>query len=154
MASPDSTLNPADSNPAPLAAPLLKFSVQFNRKEGITEEAFTTYMNTVQMPRAAPVIKKHGIVKYSLFLSPSPMRAAFGDELVNQLDKPTWKMTGFDAMTSYWVRSPDDLRALLADPEWEEKVTGPEAEWIDMETVVVLAGFETTYVEDGDIVLK
>ncbi|KAK4449718.1 hypothetical protein QBC34DRAFT_463111 [Podospora aff. communis PSN243] len=152
MASPHSSSNPTGSNPKPSATPLLKFSVQFNRKEGITEEAFTTYMNTVQMPRAAPVIKKHGIVKYSLFLCPSPMRAAFGDELVNQLDKPTWKMTEFDAMTSYWVRSPDDLRALLADPEWEEKVTGPEAEWIDMETVVVLTGFETTYVEGGELV--
>lgn len=86
------------------------------------------------------------------FITPSFLRHAFAGE-IEQLQKP-WVMADYDAVTSYWVRSPDDMRCLLTDPEWQQDITGPEKEWVAAENVVVLAGFETVYLQDGKIINK
>ena len=80
------------------------------------------------------------------------MRAAFGDELQNKLGKTGWEMSPFDAVTTYWVRNPDDMRGLLADPDWTGKMGANEEGWIDTERATVMAGFETIYIQDGKIV--
>jgi hypothetical protein len=66
--------------------------------------------------------------------------------------KPGWALSDFDAVTSYWVRTPDDIRALLSDPEWAEKVSEREKHWVNTGNVVITAGWETVYLEDGQIV--
>jgi hypothetical protein len=78
------------------------------------------------------------------------LRDAYAAELQG-MERKGWAMSEYSLMTSYWVRSPDDMRALLADPEWHEKVNEPEKDWIDTENIVILAGYETVYIEDEEI---
>ncbi|KAH8816997.1 hypothetical protein F5884DRAFT_873860 [Xylogone sp. PMI_703] len=131
------------------AEQLLKFTVQHYRKAGVSEDNFVKWMKEVHVPSAIKLIQKHNIVNYSVFITPTFLQHAFTAE-IEQLKKP-WSMANFDAVTSYWVRSPDDMRGLLTDPEWLQSINEPEKEWVAAENVVVLAGFETVYLQDGKI---
>ena len=61
-------------------------------------------------------------------------------------------MADFDVTTSYWVRNPDELRTLLADPEWDEEVQSKEDSWVDSDRASIQVGFEAVFVEDGQII--
>lgn len=61
-------------------------------------------------------------------------------------------MSEFDAITSYWVNDPDHVRALLADPEWKEKVSDVESPWVNAEVASILMGYETVYIDGGELV--
>ncbi|KAF2136528.1 uncharacterized protein K452DRAFT_322356 [Aplosporella prunicola CBS 121167] len=129
--------------------PLLKLSVQHYRKEGVSEEAFTRWIQEDHIRRAVRILQKHNVVRYAQYLTPSAAREMFQADLAH---KPGWKLADYDAIISYWVRSADDMRGLLADPEWAEQVNARETEWADTVNVVTMAGFETVYIEDGQIV--
>ncbi|KAI0378200.1 hypothetical protein F5Y04DRAFT_284193 [Hypomontagnella monticulosa] len=48
--------------------------------------------------------------------------------------------------------NPDELRTLLADPEWDEEVQSKEESWVDTDRASIQVGFETVFVEDGQII--
>lgn len=151
--------------------PLLKFSVMHYKKEGVSDEAFKKWFEEEQIPQSITMFKKYNIARYSMvllptiakafrspvtniltkYLTPSILREKFDQELKERRNT-NWKMADFSAVTSYWVHDPDDLRNVLASPEWAEKIAGPETDWVNMESAVVLAGFETVYLEDGKII--
>ncbi|CAJ2507176.1 Uu.00g083620.m01.CDS01 [Anthostomella pinea] len=106
----------------------------------------------VHRPRMVRLVHKHNVFRYSLFLTPSFMRQQFHNDLQETRPKPGWQMADFDVTTSYWVRSPDDLRNMLADPEWDSEVQDKEDGWIDMDRASIQVGFETVFVDDGQIV--
>lgn len=43
---------------------------------------------------------------------------------------PGWKLTPYDVTSSYWA-TPEQLRAMLTDPDWEGKVIKFEKVWMD-----------------------
>lgn len=61
-------------------------------------------------------------------------------------------MTPYDVTSSYWVSDPATLRELLTDPDWEGKVVAFEKDWIDTSRAEVQIGWETTYLEGGEMV--
>ncbi|KAI1455403.1 hypothetical protein F4805DRAFT_436086 [Annulohypoxylon moriforme] len=133
------------------AKPLLKFSVMHYKKEGVSDEAFKKWFEEEQIPRSISIFKKYNIARYSMFLTPAVLREAFDQELKERRNT-NWKMADFSAVTSYWVHDVDDLRNVLSSDEWAEKIAGPETDWVNMESAVVLAGFETVYLEHGEII--
>lgn len=64
---------------------------------------------------------------------------------------PGWKFAPFDVTASIWGE-PDQLRALLSDPEWHSKVIAFEKGWIDTERAETQIGWETDFLKDGKIV--
>lgn len=44
----------------------LKFTLTHYRKEGITHDAFMKWLVEVHLPKAFPVLKKHGVTGYAL----------------------------------------------------------------------------------------
>ena len=52
------------SAPKTTGGPLMKYSMEHYRKEGVSEEAFMDWFFNVLLPKALPVMKKHNIVKY------------------------------------------------------------------------------------------
>jgi hypothetical protein len=80
------------------------------------------------------------------------LRQSFEAEIKEQKEAPGWKLAPFDVTSTYWVDDPDKLKALLADPDWENNVIASEKPWIDTERAECQVGFETTFIENGEIV--
>lgn len=81
------------------------------------------------------------------------MRSVFQEDLDKLKGSlPGWKMTPYDVTSSYWVSDPATLRELLTDPDWEGKVVAFEKDWIDTSRAEVQIGWETTYLEGGEMV--
>ncbi|KAI0412243.1 hypothetical protein F5X98DRAFT_379989 [Xylaria grammica] len=103
-------------------------------------------------PRMAKLVQKHNVARYSLYLTPSFLRGAFQQDLQKFRGKEGWKMADFDVTTTYWVKDPDHLRNMLSDPEWDAQVQDLEEGWIGQDRAAVQVGWETVYVEDGQII--
>lgn len=41
-------------------------------------------------------------------------------EVLRQLVRPDWTVPDYDMIMSYWLRSMDDMMALVSCPEWPE----------------------------------
>ena len=54
-------------------------------------------------------------------------------------------------MISVWVRSTDDMMAIVLDPDFQSLVAG-ENEICDTERAHLTAGWEEVFVEDGKVV--
>ncbi|KAI1822717.1 hypothetical protein F4861DRAFT_513263 [Xylaria intraflava] len=131
---------------------LLKLSVQHYKHKDVSQDDFYKWLHAEHIPVAAEIVKKHNIVRWSTTLNPVAMQQAFGEELHSSLGKPAgWVMADFDAVTNYWVRDPNDIRALMRDPEWAERVSAVEVGWIDPERASILVGFENVFIDDGEI---
>lgn len=61
-------------------------------------------------------------------------------------------MGGADAILTYYVDSLDDLRRLLEDPEYQTKGRVKEKGWMDPSKGEIRVGWETTYIEKGQVV--
>lgn len=55
-------------------------------------------------------------------------------------------------MTSSYWGTPDQLRAMLSDPDWNSKVVAFEERWIDTSRAETQIGFETDFLQDGKII--
>lgn len=60
-------------------------------------------------------------------------------------------MAPYDVTSSYWA-TPEQLRAMLADPDWEGKVVAFERDWIDTSRESTQIGWESAFLQDGKIV--
>lgn len=60
-------------------------------------------------------------------------------------------MSPADVTSSYWG-TPDQLRAMLSDPDWNGKVVAFEKGWIDTSRAETQIGFETDFLQDGEII--
>ncbi|KAF3018953.1 hypothetical protein E8E14_011900 [Neopestalotiopsis sp. 37M] len=131
---------------------LLKWSVHHYKLPEVDDQAFAKWYTEVQVPQMMKIVQKHGILKYTLYITPSYLRQGFEAEIKEQKSAPGWKLAPFDVTSNYWVDDPDKLKAMLADPDWENIVIASERPWIDTERAECQVGFETTFLEDGDIV--
>ncbi|KAI0471775.1 hypothetical protein GGR56DRAFT_682028 [Xylariaceae sp. FL0804] len=135
---------------------LLKFTVQHYKDANVTDEEFSKWYLEVHRPRMVRLVHKHNVARYALYLTPSSLRAAFQEDLDKFRGAAAgfkgWQMADFDVTTTYWVRNPDELRNMLADPEWDEQVQKPENGWIDQDRASIQVGWENVYVEDGQII--
>ncbi|XXH03875.1 hypothetical protein Hte_010283 [Hypoxylon texense] len=99
------------------ASPLTKFDVCIYKSDGISEEEFFNWATKVYPVKASPLIKKHGIVKWT---QPTGFKGPMRHALKNDMGRPDWSVPDYDLVITYWLRSLDDMRALTMDPEWAE----------------------------------
>lgn len=50
---------------------VVKATILVKKKEGMSDEDFVEYYNSVHAQRAVPILQKHGIISYSLVIPPS-----------------------------------------------------------------------------------
>jgi hypothetical protein len=60
-------------------------------------------------------------------------------------------MGGADATLTYYFRNINDMRALLADPEYQKRGHDSETAWIDSSKGQLRVGWEIAYVETANI---
>ncbi|XXH02498.1 hypothetical protein Hte_008874 [Hypoxylon texense] len=129
---------------------LWKFQVQHKKKPDVDTEAFYKWYKDELMPECIRLVKKYNIPRYSVFFTPPAVRQPWRDDFENRLQKPHWSIPDWDATTCYWVRDPEDLKQLQADPEWTSRVNAMEEPWI-ASAISISIGYETIYFEDGTV---
>ncbi|KAI1353991.1 hypothetical protein F5Y01DRAFT_274926 [Xylaria sp. FL0043] len=131
---------------------LLKFTVQHYKSPNVSDDAFMKWYQEEHRPRMVKLVHKHNVARYALFLTPSFLRNGFQEDLQKFRGKQGWKMADFDVTTTYWVKDPEHLRNMLSDPEWDAQVQDLEEGWVDQERALIQVGWETVYVEDGQVI--
>ncbi|KAI0118031.1 EthD domain-containing protein [Hypoxylon sp. NC0597] len=128
----------------------LKYTITHYRKPGHTHEAFIKYIVEDHLPLALPVFKKHGIITYSLFVTPAILNDGLKQELGQM--RPTWDFADFDCVIEFSIPDVQAIRNVLADPEWAAAVKDQE-DWVDTSKALVSLGYSTPYLlETGEIV--
>lgn len=77
------------------------------------------------------------------------MCAAFQTDL--EKVRPTWEVSKADFVLEYWLPDMGCLKNLIADPEWNESAVKGQDDWLDMSKSTIHIGYDTTYLEDGNI---
>ncbi|KAH7307926.1 hypothetical protein BKA65DRAFT_415260 [Rhexocercosporidium sp. MPI-PUGE-AT-0058] len=129
---------------------LLKICVNHYKAPTCSDADFEKFMTTSHIQAAAGIIARHGIVRYAQYLTPLEARNIFAPDITAM--PPGWMLSPYDAQTQYYVRSANDLRGLLMDPEWHEKVGKVETEYTNVGDVMIMVGWETVYIEEGEVV--
>jgi hypothetical protein len=83
-------------------------------------------------------------------MTPEAVRKPWEQEMAA---RSGWSFATFDSVDSFWVHDPKDFQNLLSDPEWAGgKFRETEATYGNLESAVVIVGWDTVYLEDGEIV--
>ncbi|KAL7619778.1 hypothetical protein AAE478_010320 [Parahypoxylon ruwenzoriense] len=128
----------------------MKYTVTHYRKQQHTHEAFIKYIVEDHLPLAMPVLKRHGILGYSLFVTPAPLNDALKQEIGKV--RPSWDFADFDCFIEYTIPNVQAIRNVLSDPEWPVAVKDQE-DWVDTTKALVSLGYCTPYLlETGEVV--
>ncbi|CAL5870493.1 uncharacterized protein PFLUO_LOCUS4730 [Penicillium psychrofluorescens] len=127
----------------------VKFTITHYRKQEHTHEAFIKWMVEEHLPLAIPVFKKHGVIEYSLFVTPPPLNDALKQE-VGQV-RPTWDFADFDCFIEYTLPNAEVIKNIMSDPDWAVALKDQD-DWVDVPKALVSLGYSTTYVKDGKAV--
>ncbi|KAI6084115.1 hypothetical protein F4821DRAFT_271364 [Hypoxylon rubiginosum] len=102
------------------ASPLIKFDVCIYKSDDISEDEFFNWATKVYSVKAGPLMKRYGIVKWTQTLQPTGFRGPMRHALKTDMGRPDWTVPDYDLVTTYWLRSLDDMQALTTDPVWAE----------------------------------
>ena len=70
-------------------------------------------------------------------------------DIAKQFD---WTLADYDGYVEFIVRSVEDLKKAVEDPEYPEKVLPDEQRFMDQSNSVVTVGWEEVYVKDGKVI--
>ncbi|ROW12643.1 hypothetical protein VMCG_00583 [Cytospora schulzeri] len=109
------------------AQPLIKFDVCIYKKDDVSQEDFFNWATKEYPVKATALIKRHGVVKWAQIVQPVQFREPLRHALKTEMGRPDWTIPDYDLVTTYWLRSLDDMLALTTDPEWAELEKGAQA---------------------------
>ncbi|KAH9908565.1 hypothetical protein F4778DRAFT_352097 [Xylariomycetidae sp. FL2044] len=132
----------AESSTQQAAAGRVKFTVTHYRQSQHTHEAFIKWIVEDHLPAAIPIFKKHGVLGYTLFVTPQAMNDPLKQSL--QATRPTWDVADYDCVIEYTLPGPGTVGAIMSDPEWIEIVSDQE-KWVDVPKALVSLGVATAY---------
>ncbi|KJZ72353.1 hypothetical protein HIM_08279 [Hirsutella minnesotensis 3608] len=76
---------------------LIRLDVCMYKNDKVSFEELAKYATEEYPPKGVPIMKKFGIVKWA-----------------------TWTVPDYDIVLSYWLRSIDDMYAMISSSEWDE----------------------------------
>ena len=116
----------------------MKYTVEYYRKDGVSEKAFVDWFTNQFLPRAVPIMRKHNILQYAIEKPDVRVGAAFQAEVQGG----GWKVNNCDFVMEYWVKDEKDMRNLAMDPEWA--LDEDTNNWLDMSKSTVRISNDTT----------
>jgi hypothetical protein len=84
------------------------------------------------------------------FHTPPAARAIIEEKLPWAL-RPGFKLDDHDITINVWVRTTEDMLAIVMDPDFQTLVAGDD-KTVDLTKATITAGWEEVYVENGKIV--
>ncbi|ETS86015.1 hypothetical protein PFICI_04040 [Pestalotiopsis fici W106-1] len=127
---------------------VIKYTVEHNRKDGVSEEDFIEWFTNTLIPQMVPVMQKNNILKYAVHKTDHQISTAFQ----SQVDKvrPGWVVSKCDLILEHWVNDLGDIMKLSQDPEWAAALKDQDV-WMDNSKSNIHIGYDTIYIEDGTI---
>ncbi|KAH7312619.1 hypothetical protein B0I35DRAFT_513942 [Stachybotrys elegans] len=132
--------------------PMLKVSVLHYRDPSRDEETWIKWYMEEHIPRFIPIVQRHGIHRCELYITPQSLKDKFQADLDELKGDGDERMASYDAVITYWVTDPQQMRNMLTDPDWTDKVAAFEVGWIDLSKMDMQIGTQTTFIEGGAIV--
>ncbi|OTA97041.1 hypothetical protein M434DRAFT_392221 [Hypoxylon sp. CO27-5] len=129
---------------------ILKVEAFHYKLDSVSDEAFEKYVHQVLTPKWVALVKRHNVLRYTSTITPSTFSKEFGPVL--EQTRPGWQMNEAHLTITYYVRNIDEMKAIVADPEYESRGRDTEVGWIDTSKGQVKIGWETTYLEDGKVI--
>ncbi|KAL7628327.1 hypothetical protein AAE478_002527 [Parahypoxylon ruwenzoriense] len=99
---------------------LIKLDICLYKKDDVSFEEFIHWATEVYPVEATPLMKKHGMVKWTQTIIPPHQREPFRKLLKDDLQRPKWTVPDYDLVHTFYLRSHDDMKALTAEPKWKE----------------------------------
>ncbi|CAM1508144.1 Fc.00g049920.m01.CDS01 [Cosmosporella sp. VM-42] len=127
------------------AAQLVKFEFHHNKREDVSYEDFVSFVKNEWLAAALPIIKRYGIVHYSMTFSDPKQRASLSEQVKAASMGSGVTVSDFDVVSTYYLPDHNSLFAMRADPEWQDKVAKIQEPWVSMETGLFVIGHETQY---------
>ncbi|KAI1167691.1 hypothetical protein F5B18DRAFT_600976 [Nemania serpens] len=128
----------------------LKYTVTHYRRPEHTHDAFVKWITEEHLPLAMPVLKKHGVLGYSLFVTPPPLNEAMKAQMGRM--RPTWDFADFDFFIEYLVPDLGAITNVVSDPDWQVAIADQE-KWVDTSKALVSVGYSIPYLlETGEVV--
>ncbi|KAI4865825.1 hypothetical protein F4820DRAFT_469324 [Hypoxylon rubiginosum] len=115
-----------------------------------THEEFIKWLVEGHLPLAIPIFKKHGIISYSLFITPASLNGALKEKF--EKIRPTWDFADFDCSLEYTIPDVETIQKVMADPDWPAALKDHE-EWLDASKALLSLGYHVPYLlETGEVV--
>ncbi|KAI0477923.1 hypothetical protein GGR56DRAFT_639375 [Xylariaceae sp. FL0804] len=128
----------------------MKLTVTHYRQPNRTHEDFIKWIVEGHLPIAVPIFKRHGIVSYSLFITPPPINAQLKQEI--GAARPTWDFADYDCVIEYVMPNPDAIKAVMGDPEWPISLK-EEPDYLDASKALISLGYVKPYMlPSGELV--
>jgi hypothetical protein len=88
------------------------------------------------------------------YFTPSSLKKQFQEDLEKRKGGSAggWNMAPYDSASIYWTTDFQNIRNMLADPDWKANVTKSAEGWLDMEKADVQIGTQATFIENGKII--
>ncbi|KAK4109001.1 hypothetical protein N656DRAFT_801420 [Canariomyces notabilis] len=132
-----------------MAGPL-KYTVTHYRRKDRTHEEFLKWFVEEHLPLAMPIFKRHGVLEYTLFVTPEDLNGALKQELTKV--RPTWDVADFDCFLEFTIPSAQTIKDVMSDPDWLNAIKD-ENEWCDMSRSLASLGYATPYLlKTGEVV--
>ncbi|KAH7364090.1 EthD domain-containing protein [Rhexocercosporidium sp. MPI-PUGE-AT-0058] len=126
----------------------LKLTIMQRRNPAVAEENFHAHWTRKHAPLASAWLQRNGIIGYTQYHTPKSTR----DLAAGVAKEFGWTVSDYDGNVEFLVRSVEDLKKAVEDPEYPEKVLPDEQRFMDQSNSVVTVGWEEVYVKDGKVV--
>ncbi|KAJ5656775.1 Dimeric alpha-beta barrel [Penicillium longicatenatum] len=128
----------------------VKFTITHYRQQQHSHEAFINWIIQEHLPLALPVFEKHGIIEYSLFVTPPSLNNALKQDIEGF--RPTWDFAQFDCFIEYTLPNVDTIMKVMTDPDWQVAVQDQD-KWVDIPKALVSVGYSTGNLLNKDRVM-
>ncbi|KAF2469557.1 uncharacterized protein BDR25DRAFT_288459 [Lindgomyces ingoldianus] len=135
---------------APQKEVVLKLSSMRYKKSEVSEAQFHDHGSKFHAPKAAIVQARHGALRVAQYYTPKALRGLVEEKLPWAV-RPGWKIDEHDAVIQVYVRTPEQMMAIVTDPDFQSLIADDD-DIVDPSKATVTAGWEEVYVEDGKIV--
>ncbi|KAI1498411.1 hypothetical protein F5X99DRAFT_420644 [Biscogniauxia marginata] len=100
-----------------------------NGAQPLKYTAFIKWMVEEHLPIAMPIFKRHGMLGYSLFVTPVSLNGALKEEMSKL--RLSWDFADFDCFIEYTLPSVEAIKKVVYDPDWPVAVKDQD-DWVDM----------------------
>ncbi|KAK4221153.1 hypothetical protein QBC38DRAFT_540266 [Podospora fimiseda] len=91
------------------------------RQSQHTHDAFIKWIVEEHLPVALSIFKKHGVLEYALFVTPSALNEALQQEMGKF--RPTLDFADFDCIIEYMIPEAQTVNKVMSDPDWPALVS-------------------------------
>ncbi|KAH8893098.1 hypothetical protein GQ53DRAFT_745971 [Thozetella sp. PMI_491] len=130
--------------------PLMKFSVCLYKKDDVSYDDFIKWSTEVYPVKVIPIMKRHGLLKWTETTYPPQLRELFRGALKTQLNRPNWTVPDYDLAMTYWIRGPEAMGPLTQDPDWLE-LEKEALTKANMEIGHFVVGYEIVQFDTGEV---